>query len=85
MDFQSMLSIGLPLGVGLAAIGSGVGLGRAVGSAMDPYLDDHRCRAYRSVDDLCTGCVLSALRQDRRIITARVEKLLFRKQLQEKL
>jgi F-type H+-transporting ATPase subunit c len=35
MDFQSMLSIGLPLGVGLAAIGSGVGLGRAVGSAME--------------------------------------------------
>ncbi len=35
MDYQSMLSIGLPLGVGLAAIGSGVGLGRAVGSAME--------------------------------------------------
>ena len=35
MDYQAMLAIGLPLGVGLAAIGSGIGLGRAVGSAME--------------------------------------------------
>ncbi|MGH8016159.1 MAG: ATP synthase F0 subunit C [Candidatus Zixiibacteriota bacterium] len=35
MDYQSMLSVGLPIGVGLAAIGSGIGLGRAVGSAME--------------------------------------------------
>lgn len=35
MDFQSMLSLSLPIGVGIAAIGSGVGLGRAVGSAME--------------------------------------------------
>jgi F-type H+-transporting ATPase subunit c len=35
MDYQSMLSLALPIGVGLAAIGSGFGLGRAVGSAMD--------------------------------------------------
>ncbi len=35
MDYQAMLSIGLPIGVGLAAIGSGIGLGRAVGSAME--------------------------------------------------
>ncbi len=30
-----MLAVGLPIGVGLAAIGSGIGLGRAVGSAME--------------------------------------------------
>ena len=35
MDYQAMLAIGLPIGVGLAAIGSGIGLGGAVGSAMD--------------------------------------------------
>lgn len=30
-----MLAWSLPIGVGLAAIGSGIGLGRAVGSAME--------------------------------------------------
>jgi F-type H+-transporting ATPase subunit c len=35
MDYQAMLGLALPLGVGLAAIGSGIGLGRAVGSAME--------------------------------------------------
>lgn len=35
MDYQSMLSLALPFGVSLAAIGSGYGLGRAVGSAME--------------------------------------------------
>ncbi len=35
MDYQSMLAWALPIGVGLAAIGSGLGLGRAVGSAME--------------------------------------------------
>jgi len=35
MDYQSMLSWALPMGVGLAAVGSGLGLGRAVGSAME--------------------------------------------------
>ncbi|RME31812.1 MAG: ATP synthase F0 subunit C [Candidatus Zixiibacteriota bacterium] len=35
MDYQSMLAWALPIGVGLAAIGSGMGLGKAVGSAME--------------------------------------------------
>ena len=35
MDYQAMLALGLPLGIGFAAIGSGIGLGRAVGSAME--------------------------------------------------
>ena len=35
MDYQSMLALALPFGVSLAAIGSGYGLGRAVGSAME--------------------------------------------------
>jgi F-type H+-transporting ATPase subunit c len=35
MEFQSMLAWALPVGVGMAAIGSALGLGRAVGSAME--------------------------------------------------
>ena len=35
MDYQAMLALALPIGIGLAAIGSGFGLGRAVGSAME--------------------------------------------------
>lgn len=32
---QLGLAVGLPLGLGLAAFGSAIGLGKAVGSAMD--------------------------------------------------
>jgi F-type H+-transporting ATPase subunit c len=35
MEYQAMLAWALPMGVGLAAVGSGIGLGRAVGSAME--------------------------------------------------
>ncbi len=35
MDFQTALAFSLPIGVGIAAIGSAFGLGRAVGSAME--------------------------------------------------
>lgn len=35
MEYQSALAFALPLAVGLAAHGSGIGLGRAVGSAME--------------------------------------------------
>lgn len=35
MDYQAMLAWSLPMGVGLAAVGSGIGLGNAVGSAME--------------------------------------------------
>lgn len=35
MEYQSMLALALPIGVGMAAIGSALGLGRAVGSAME--------------------------------------------------
>jgi F-type H+-transporting ATPase subunit c len=32
---NNLLGLALPLGVGIAAVGSGIGLGRAVGSAME--------------------------------------------------
>lgn len=35
MDYKMALALALPLGVGLAALGSAIGLGRAVGSAME--------------------------------------------------
>jgi F-type H+-transporting ATPase subunit c len=35
MDYQSMLSLALPIGLGIAAVGSGVGLGKAVAAAME--------------------------------------------------
>jgi F-type H+-transporting ATPase subunit c len=35
MDFQTALGFALPLGVAIAAVGSGLGLGKAVGAAME--------------------------------------------------
>jgi len=35
MDTKSVLDLGVPLAFGLAALGSAVGLGRAVGSALE--------------------------------------------------
>jgi F-type H+-transporting ATPase subunit c len=35
MNIGTALALSAPLAVGLAALGSGIGLGRAVGSAMD--------------------------------------------------
>jgi F-type H+-transporting ATPase subunit c len=35
MDFKTALSFALPLGLAIAALGSGLGLGRAVAGAMD--------------------------------------------------
>lgn len=35
MDYQTMVGLAAPLALGMAAIGSGLGIGRAVGSAME--------------------------------------------------
>jgi len=35
MNFATALALSLPLAVGIAAIGSGLGIGKAVGSAME--------------------------------------------------
>lgn len=35
MDPKTLIALAYPLGLGLAALGSGLGLGRAVGSAME--------------------------------------------------
>jgi F-type H+-transporting ATPase subunit c len=35
MDKYGMIALGYPVGVGLAALGAGIGLGRAVGSGLE--------------------------------------------------
>ena len=35
MDYQATIGLAAPLAIGIAAIGSGLGLGKAVGSAME--------------------------------------------------
>ena len=35
MDYKNMLAIGLPLGLGIAAFGSAIALGKAVSAAME--------------------------------------------------
>lgn len=35
MDYKAMLALALPIGLGIAACGSALGLGKAVASAMD--------------------------------------------------
>jgi F-type H+-transporting ATPase subunit c len=35
MDFRATLALALPIGLGLAAFGSAIGLGRAVAAALD--------------------------------------------------
>lgn len=35
MDLSSLMGVGAALALGIAAVGSGLGIGRAVGSAMD--------------------------------------------------
>jgi len=35
MDYKVALALAMPVAFGLAALGSGIGLGRAVGSAME--------------------------------------------------
>ncbi len=37
MDFHAALAIGLPIGLGLAALGVGTGLGNAVSSALEAF------------------------------------------------
>jgi F-type H+-transporting ATPase subunit c len=35
MDYKAMLAIGLPIGLGIAAFGSAIALGKAVAAAME--------------------------------------------------
>ncbi len=35
MDYKFALALGLPIGLGIAALGAAIGLGRAIGAAME--------------------------------------------------
>jgi F-type H+-transporting ATPase subunit c len=51
----SWLGLGLPLGVGLAAVGSGYGLGQAVGKAMEAI-----ARQPEATDKIQTAMLIGA-------------------------
>jgi F-type H+-transporting ATPase subunit c len=55
MDFQVGLAFAAPLAVGLAAIGSGLGLGKAVGSAMEAM-----GRQPEAIAKIQTGMIIGA-------------------------
>jgi F-type H+-transporting ATPase subunit c len=55
MDYQTGLAIAAPLAVGFAAIGSAVGLGKAVGSAMEAM-----GRQPEAIAKIQTGMIIGA-------------------------
>lgn len=55
MDYQTGIGFAAPLAVGLAAIGSGLGLGRAVGSAMEAM-----GRQPEAIAKIQTGMIIGA-------------------------
>jgi F-type H+-transporting ATPase subunit c len=57
MDYKFALALGLPLGLGIAALGVALGLGRAVGSAMEA-LGRQPDAMTRILIVMVTGCAL---------------------------
>ncbi len=55
MDAGALVGLALPLGVGLAAIGSGIGLGQAVGKAMEAI-----ARQPEAADKIQTAMIIGA-------------------------
>lgn len=55
MDYQTGLAIAAPLTVGIAAIGSAMGLGKAVGSAMEAM-----GRQPEAIAKIQTGMIIGA-------------------------
>jgi len=55
MDYQTGLAIAAPLAVGIAAVGSAIGLGRAVGSAMEAM-----GRQPEAISKIQTGMMIGA-------------------------
>jgi F-type H+-transporting ATPase subunit c len=55
MDYKSMLAIGLPLGLGIAAFGSAMGLGKAVAAAMEATGRQPEA-ATKVLINMATGC-----------------------------
>lgn len=55
MDYQTGLAIAAPLAVGIAAVGSAIGLGKAVGSAMEAM-----GRQPEAISKIQTGMMIGA-------------------------
>ncbi len=55
MDYQTGLAIAAPLAVGVAAVGSALGLGKAVGSAMEAM-----GRQPEAIAKIQTGMIIGA-------------------------
>ncbi len=55
MDFKALLSLALPLSLGLAAFGSALALGRAVAAAMDATARQPEA-ANKILVNMVTGC-----------------------------
>ena len=55
MDYKTALAIALPLGLGIAAFGSAMALGKAVSSAMDATARQPEA-ATKILINMATGC-----------------------------
>jgi len=55
MDYKTMLAFALPLGLGIAAFGSAIALGKAVASAMDATGRQPEA-AMKILINMATGC-----------------------------
>ncbi len=55
MDYQTGLAMAAPLAVGIAAVGSALGLGKAIGSAMDAM-----GRQPEAIAKIQTGMIIGA-------------------------
>ncbi|MEZ5357897.1 MAG: ATP synthase F0 subunit C [Candidatus Zixiibacteriota bacterium] len=55
MDYQTGLAIAAPLAIGIAAVGSALGLGKAVGSAMEAM-----GRQPEAIAKIQTGMIIGA-------------------------
>ena len=55
MDYKAMLALSIPLGLGLAAVGSAIALGKAVSSAMEATGRQPEA-ATKILINMATGC-----------------------------
>ena len=57
MDYKAMLALSLPLGLGMAVVGSALGLGKAVASAMEATGRQPEA-AIKILVNMLVGCAL---------------------------
>ena len=55
MDYKSMLALALPLGLGIAAFGTAIALGKSVASAMDATARQPEA-SMKILINMATGC-----------------------------